>query len=481
MEERRNRIRKPRDVGKYSDSGRNSGSSSRGTVKRSIAEDTQARPRSRAAEMRAKRLGETEPTPAVVEQLHPQKSLSEKWKDRFAERKAAAQLKKAEKGAKRRQNRDEAVIKSGYDFTMLFIIICLLGFGVMMLYSVTSYSDMMAGKNFWQSSVFKQLILMGIGLFFMTAVSLIPVHFWDRFVIIFYVGSLILCQVALRVGHSSHGSSRWLTILGVSVQPAEMLKISLIMLLALMITNYGSKLKKWYNGALLVALIGATAASIMGSNLSSALIIGAVGMLVLYAGTENHKIYRILFGLGIIAILLVHKYPNILSVILKPYQMTRIYTWLNPFAYKEDEGYQTVQSMYAIASGGFTGKGLGQSIQKLSALPEAQNDFIFGVICEELGIFGATILIVLYLLLIWRMIIIAHYAKDSYGFLITAGATAHIGIQVAFNIGVATGILPNTGIGLPFVSSGGSAVLILLIEMGLVLSVSRESEIIVDD
>ena len=156
---------------------------------------------------------------------------------------------------------------------------------------------------------------------------------------------------------------------------------------------------------------------------------------------------------------------------IAPYRAERIQIWLNPEKY--EKGYQTLQGLYAIGSGGLFGKGLGESMQKLGFIPEAQNDMIFSVICEELGLFGAVCLILLYLLIIWRLVVIANNAADLYGSLIVVGILAHIAIQVLLNIAVVTNTIPNTGVSLPFVSYGGTSISILLAEMGLALSVSR--------
>ena len=154
--------------------------------------------------------------------------------------------------------------------------------------------------------------------------------------------------------------------------------------------------------------------------------------------------------------------------------MDRIYAWLDPLSDPDDKGYQILQSLYAIGSGGFFGKGLGQSIQKLGYLPESQNDMIFAIICEELGLFGAFLVILLFSILIWRLMIIANNAPDMTGSLMVTGVLAHIAIQVIFNLAVATNLMPNTGVSLPFISSGGSSVVCLMAEIGLVLSVSGQ-------
>lgn len=370
--------------------------------------------------------------------------------------------------------------KSGYDFTMIFIIICLCGFGLMMLFSASAYKDMVAGKSAF-NTVLKQGLYVVVGLGIMLGVSLVPYHFWDRAVIFFYLIGYGACIATSFIGVTRNNSSRWLKIGPISVQPAEIMKVTLIMLMALILVNMGGKLKKLYNWILPIALVALSVAPIIRDNLSSGIIIGMIGMIVIFAATKRLWPFLALAATGAVGVVIAYR-TNLLSRFLQPYQMSRIYAWLNPFAYKDNNmGNQTVQSLYAIASGGFKGKGLGMSIQKLSSLPEANNDFIFGVICEELGVFGAIFVLALFGVLIWRMILIAQNAPDRYGLLLCAGVIGHIGMQVTLNIGVATGLVPNTGIGLPFISSGGSAIMILMVEMGLVLSISRETRIEVNN
>jgi len=158
---------------------------------------------------------------------------------------------------------------------------------------------------------------------------------------------------------------------------------------------------------------------------------------------------------------------------LEGFRSERILAWLDPESYAQGKGFQTLQALYAIGSGGVWGKGLGQSMQKLSFIPEAQNDMIFSIICEELGLFGAIAIILMFIMLLWRMMIVANNARDLFGAMLVVGVMGHIAIQAVLNIAVVTATIPNTGISLPFISYGGSSVLFLLIEIGLVLSVAR--------
>lgn len=363
--------------------------------------------------------------------------------------------------------------RSYYDFTLIFIIICLCGFGLIMLYSVTAYSDQIQHDGNSFVSTFKQLIFVVVGLGIMLGLSLIDYHFWARFAIPAYIVSFILGIVTLFAGEESHGKSRWLKLGPIQFQPAEIAKIALIIAIAVFITNFGKQINRWYMYLLMLAMIGMLALPVLKANLSSGIIIFMIGVIMMFVAAKKKWPFFLAAALGIAAIVIAYR-SGFLAHVLEDYQMERIYAWLDPMAYKDDESYQTVQSLYAIASGGFTGKGLGQSIQKLGYLPEAQNDMIFAIICEELGLFGATLVLLLFGMMIWRFMFIATNSPDLLGAMLTVGVMAHISIQVIFNIAVATSVMPNTGIGLPFISSGGSAIMILLAEMAIVLNVSKQ-------
>ena len=209
-------------------------------------------------------------------------------------------------------------------------------------------------------------------------------------------------------------------------------------------------------------------------NLSSAIIIFGIAALMLFVSTPDYKrfILLALAGLAVcaLAVFLIVSADSSDSLGVRG---TRILAWLDPEAYASGKGFQTLQALYAIGSGGILGKGLGQSMQKLGFLPEAQNDMIFSIICEELGLFGAISILIMFILLIWRFMVIANNAPDLFGALLVVGVMGHIAIQVILNVAVVTNTIPNTGISLPFISYGGSAVMFLLIEIGIVLSVGR--------
>ena len=210
------------------------------------------------------------------------------------------------------------------------------------------------------------------------------------------------------------------------------------------------------------------------NNMSSAIIVFGIAALMLFVASPEYKKFIILAAGGAAAIaVLVFFISQAASSESMGFRSERILAWLDPEAYASGKGFQTLQALYAIGSGGILGKGLGQSMQKLGFLPEAQNDMIFSIICEELGLFGAISIILMFLLLIWRFMVIANNASDLFGALLVVGVMGHIAIQVILNIAVVTNTIPNTGISLPFISYGGSAVLFLMIEVGIVLSVAK--------
>ena len=312
----------------------------------------------------------------------------------------------------------------------------------------------------------------------MTIVANIPYHFWERFAILAYVASMAIIPVVLTpLGISSHGARRWFRIPGIpfQVQPAEVVKLCMILFLACLVCKLGKKAGT-FKGFLLMFLMPLPQAIMIWkitSNLSSAIIVVGISVLMIFVADPHYKKYLVIGGAGVAGVIaLVYAIIN-METAEGGFRIRRIAIWLHPETDPEGTGFQTLQALYAIGSGGIWGKGLGQSMQKLNFLPEAQNDMIFSIICEELGLFGAVAVILMFILLLWRMMIIANNAPDLFGAMLVVGVIGHIAIQVILNIAVVTNSIPNTGISLPFISYGGSSVLFLLIEMGLVLSVAR--------
>lgn len=376
-------------------------------------------------------------------------------------------------------NRKKKNNKSEYffDYSLLFIILFLLGFGMLMIYSASSYT---AYLEYGDSAKYlkKQLMAGILGLAAMIVVANIPYHFWERFAVLAYLLSIAIIPVVLTpLGISSHGARRWFRIPGIpfQVQPAEVVKLCMILFLACLVCKLGKKAGT-FKGFLLMFLAPLPQAIMIWkitSNLSSAIIVVGISVLMIFVADPHYKKYLVIGGTGVAGVVaLVYAIIN-METAEGGFRIKRIAIWLHPETDPSGTGFQTLQALYAIGSGGIWGKGLGQSMQKLNFLPEAQNDMIFSIICEELGLFGAVAVILMFILLLWRMMIIANNAPDLFGAMLVVGVIGHIAIQVILNIAVVTNSIPNTGISLPFISYGGSSVLFLLIEMGLVLSVAK--------
>ena len=367
-----------------------------------------------------------------------------------------------------------------FDYSLLFMVLFLLGFGLVMVYSASSYEASTSKSFNYDAAYFlkKQAFSSALGIVAMFAVAFIPYRFWERFAALSYIASAILIVLVLTpLGIEANGARRWLN-LGISVQPAEIAKLAMILFLASMICKMGKSIRT-PRGFWLVAFVPVPICLMVWKitdNLSSAIIIFGIAILMLFVASPDYKRF-VLIGsiIGVVAIGVVMTLQNMDTADLQNagFRSARILAWLSPEDYASGTGFQTLQSLYAIGSGGLFGKGIGQSMQKLGFLPEVQNDMIFALICEELGIFGGICVIMLFVLLIWRCMVIASNASDLFGALLVVGVLGHVAIQVILNIAVVTNTIPNTGISLPFISYGGSSVMFLLIEMGLVLSVGR--------
>jgi cell division protein FtsW len=350
-----------------------------------------------------------------------------------------------------------------FDYSLLFIIIFLVCFGLVMLYSTSSDNGQVkvGDSAFYLKKQLRGTIL---GLVAMLIISRIDYHFWQRFTLLSFLLAHVLSSAVLFIGTDLNGSKRWLRIGPLSFQPSEFAKLAVILFLALVISKVSKNIKKFRTMILVMALCGPIVALVGVNNLSTAIIILGIAVVLIFVASPKYLQF-ILIGIGGIGFMGIFIY-------LEQYRAERLKIWLHPEDF--EKGYQTLQALYAIGSGGILGKGLGQSMQKLGFVPEAQNDMIFSIICEELGLFGAVSLILLFILMIWRFMIIANNAPDLYGALIVVGIMGHIAIQVILNIAVVTNSIPNTGITLPFISYGGTSALFLLSEMGLALSVSRQ-------
>ena len=383
----------------------------------------------------------------------------------------------AERSASTKRKRTREKGKPYYDYDLLLVIIFLMCFGLVMLYSSSAYS----AQNDYNNDMFfftRQAIIGIIGFIAMFIVSKIDYHLYGAYAKEFFWFSMFLMAlVQTPLGKTVNGARRWIRLPGgLSLQPAEFTKIAVILFIAYEICLLGQKAKKWDGIKILLGygLVATLGVFLLTDNLSTAIIVFAITCILIFVVHPKTKPFVagvIVAGIvGIIGIIFL-KYTLAES---DNFRMRRIIAWLNPEANADTDSYQFLQGLYAIGSGGFFGKGLGNSTQKLHAIPEAQNDMILAVICEELGVFGAIIILCLFAFMLYRLLFIARNAPDLYGALIATGIFAHIALQVTLNIGVVTGLLPTTGVTLPFISYGGTAIVILLAEMGIALGISSK-------
>ena len=348
------------------------------------------------------------------------------------------------------------------DDTLLVTVLILVLVGLILLTSTSAYN----GRVKFHDSYYylkKQGLATVLGMAGMLWIARIDYHRWIPLAVPGYLAAIGLSIAVMAFGKEYNGSKRWLSLGPFSFQPSEFAKVAVILFLAWLINRNVKKISKLriMSGMMLsilpvVGLVGA-------SNLSTAIIILGIAVTLIFVASPRYAqfIWMAVSGVGFLGVFLA----------LESYRLERLAIWRNPEKY--EKGYQTLQGLYAIGSGGLFGRGLGNSVQKLGFLPEAQNDMIFSIVCEELGLVGAGTIIVLFLILIWRFFVIATHAPDLFGALIAVGAMAHMMIQVILNIAVVTNSIPNTGITLPFISYAGTSVVFLLLEMGLVLSISR--------
>ncbi len=356
------------------------------------------------------------------------------------------------------------------DYTFLLLVGVLVVFGLIMLLSASTPT---ANVKFGRSYHFflKQLFFVILGGGFMLAFMLIDYRKLKPYARLFMLICIVLLTLVFLpgIGVSHNGSKRWINLIFMELQPSELMKIAIAMFFAAMIEDKKYEINRLNGLAKYLAWIVIVAGLLLAeTHLSGTIVICGIALCVLMVGGANSGLIiggGAAAGAGLIGIV----------AALDPVRLARLTSFFNPFTDMQESGYQTAQAIYAIGSGGIFGKGLGESVQKFSYLPEPYNDFIFAVVCEELGLIGAIFLIGLFITLVLRGLKIAMESDDVFGTLLVTGIMAQIAIQTIFNIGVATASVPNTGVSLPFFSYGGTAIMILLAEMGVVLSVSRYS------
>ncbi len=372
-----------------------------------------------------------------------------------------------ERAQSRRRSRRRK--KREIDYGFFVMIMALLAFGLIMVFSASS-----PRAHYNNSDAFyyvkRQAFFALSGLGFMWFVSKVHYKFWYKTFWIMGVGTFGLLGAVALIGTTGGGAQRWLAIGPVTIQPSEIAKFTMVAMTARLLTDYQDNIKEFFKGmcAMMALPLVICGIVLLERHLSGAVIILLVGAVMVYVGGANLK-HMLLTGVTVGAPALA------LAVYLEPYRVRRVMNFWNPFLDMKDSGYQMVQSLYAIGSGGLFGVGLGQSREKYLYLPEAHTDFIYSVICEELGFVGAILVIVMFAILVVKGFRIAINAPDRYSSLLVTGIISLIGIQALMNVAVVTASMPCTGITLPFFSYGGTSLVINLFEMGVVLSVSRYS------
>ncbi len=367
--------------------------------------------------------------------------------------------------------------RGGIDVYFLLIVIALSMFGAVMSYSASFYAaELETGDSLYY-------IVRHIGFLLLAAMATVPFvilarpAFWRMFAMVAYAVSIILLLAVLVIGSEGGGAQRWIDLGFITIQPSEIAKMAVVMFLALIMSKYEKRIelsqrfKGHFRYGILypVLVIGSICGLVMlEKHLSGLIIIGLLGLTVMFLGGADGKWMAGICICGVLAVIVV--------LLFSSYAQERVMTWLFiENADPQDEAWQTWQGLYAIGSGGIFGVGLGNSRLKYGYISEPQNDFIFTIVCEELGFFGAALVILLFVLLLWRGYKIAAGAPDKFTSLAAYGLTTKIALQTVLNIAVVTNSMPNTGIALPFFSSGGTALMLQIFEMGIILSISRYS------
>lgn len=369
-------------------------------------------------------------------------------------------------------SRDMRIARGPVDIPFLLITLLLLSIGVIMVLSssyASAYYDL--GKETGGNATYyfaRQLVFALMGVTIMFLASRMPMGLYRRFSFLVLGIAVLLLVAVLVIGSTGGGGKRWILMGPISIQPSEIAKIGVILSFATLICRYKNLMGTFKYGVAPFAVILAVIVALLflEPHLSASIIIITIGAIMMFIG--GARLFWFVGGAGLVGALL------FLAINVLQYSSDRITAWRDPFADASDTGYQIIQSLYAIGSGGLFGLGLGQSRQKYLYLPEEHNDFIFSVICEELGFIGAFLILVLFAMLIIRGYWLAMHSRDRYSFLVCTGITSLLAIQVILNVAVCTNLIPATGISLPFFSYGGTALLMQMAEMGIILSVSRD-------
>ena len=405
----------------------------------------------------------------------PQRPASSPKKQGMVVRSGARQLTRAQKKDVEWEKGIER-IRRGVDRPMLALILIILALGTVMVFSA-SFPNAYISENDSMYYLKKQLLWVAVGGVFMAILSVVPYNLIKRCTPTLYLFSVVLLIVVLIYGSARGIAQRWIAIGSITIQPSEIAKIAIILILAWYFDKYYDKVNirrdrktmiKYgvlFPGVLMALICGLVA---LEKHLSGTLIIAMIGVCIIFLGGAHIGWLAGIYGSAAVSFVIFYLAMN-------PYALTRITTHQDANADKLGEAWQTTQGLYAIGSGGFLGVGLGDSRLKYNYVSEAQNDFIFTIWCEEMGFVGAVIIVALYIAFVWRGFVIAKKAPDTFTSLAAFGITCQVGIQALLNMLVVTDVLPNTGISLPFFSYGGSSLIMLLGEMGILLSISRHS------
>lgn len=384
------------------------------------------------------------------------------------------------KRRKKRSGLDKIFIRGNtqyFDFDLLLVIIFLMCFGLVMLYSTSAYSAQADFNNdmfYFSKQAFIGVVSFGV----MLLVSRIDYHFYGAFSFEIFVFAMIMMGlVQTPLGVTIYGARRWIQLpFNMTLQPSEITKIAVILFISYELCRMGNKVQT-KDGTIRIFMFGIMAALgvfVLTDNLSTAVIVMAITCVLYFVVHPKLKPFLAIIAAGAVLIVIGVQILAMTALNSDDFRIRRIVTWLDPENHSDTGGFQVMQGLYAIGSGGFFGKGLGNSTQKLGVIPEVQNDMILSIVCEELGVFGAIVILLLFGLLLYRLMFIARNAPDLYGSLLATGIFAHIALQVVLNISVVINLIPTTGVTLPFISYGGTSILFLMSEMGIALGVSRK-------
>lgn len=374
-----------------------------------------------------------------------------------------------------------------YDMNLIVAVLFLIVFGLVMIYSASYYTASMsdAFRHDPTYLLMSQLKYSIVGIAVMLVIANVDYHFWRHFAMLGLVASIVLILLLLvpGLGVTVKGATRWIRIPGIGqFQVAEPVKVAMILFSATLIGNYSSRLNNMKT--FITVLIPTAVVSVLilkiSNNMSTATIVLGISFLMAFMVYPKYWPFVLMggagaTGVGALIFYLKRKLASGEAGSGSGFRGARILAWLDPYSYESDKAYQSLQALYAIGSGGLFGKGLGNSIQKLGRIPEPYNDMIFSIICEELGIFGAGLIILMFIYLLYRLYSVAQEAEDVFGRLLAIGVFSHVALQVVLNLMVVTSLFPTTGVTLPFFSYGGTASVFLLFEIGMVLNVEKQS------